>query len=261
MTQKMSLLDAVPSSAGNLEEAALLHAYDQSWQLYARVCDLRPVSSMNETRRIDYENSRDPEQEDERKKDLWQMLQYSAGFQHLVASKGEQVIPLPYWNLIFWKNLPVFHYVVDGSDYGYAIPVHSLLVESTFASLAEPISAETVLKLQTDLPFENLQKAFAEMVRQGWLKAGAELLVPKRFVRFGQNEPVPPTAACFEWLSTQARLRCVADVLELRKSILHQHFLHKGKPLNAKAMQRGLNVTEYDYSNVIRKILRPYLPN
>ena len=134
------------------------------------------------------------------------MLQYAAGFQHLVASKGEQVIPLPYWNLIFRKNLPVFHYVVDGLDYGYAIPVNSLLVESTFASLAEPISAETVLKLQTDLPFENLQKAFAEMVRQGWVKAGAELLVPKRFVRFGQNEPVPPSAACFEWLSTQARL-------------------------------------------------------
>ena len=84
------------------------------------------------------------------------------------------------------------------------------------------------------------------MVRQGWVKAGAELLVPKRFVRFGQNEPVPPSAACFEWVSAQARLGCVADVLELRKSILHQHFLHKGKPLNAKAMQRGLNVTEYD---------------
>ena len=261
MTQKMSLLDAVPNSEGNLEEAALLHAYDQSWQLYVRVCDLRPVSSMDETRRIDYENSRDREQEDERKKDLWQMLQYSAGFQHLVASKGEQVIPLPFWNLILWKSLPVFHFIVNGRDYAYATPVNNLLVESTFASLAEPISAETVLKLQTNWPFENLQKAFAEMVRQGWVKAGAELLVPKRFVRFGQNEPVPPSAACFEWLSTQARLRCVADVLELRKSILHQHFLHKGKPLNAKAMQRGLNVTEYDYSNVIRKILRPYLPN
>ena len=261
MTQKLSLLDAVPNSAGNLEEAAVLHAYDQSWQIYARACDLRPVSDMDETRRINYENSRDREQEDERKKDLWQMLQYAAGFQHLVASKGEQVIPLPFWNLILWKSLPVFHFIVNGRDYAYTTPVNNLLVESTFASLAEPISAETVLKLQTDLPFENLQKAFAEMVRQGWVKAGAELLVPKRFVRFGLNEPVPPSAACFEWVSTQARLRCVADVLELRKSILHQHFLHKGKPLNAKAMQRGLNVTEYDYSNVIRKILRPYLPN
>ena len=100
MTQKMSLLDAVPNSEGNLEEAALLHAYDQSWQLYVRACDLRPVSDMDETRRIDYVNLRDPEQEDERKKDLWQMLQYSAGFQHLVASKGEQVIPLPFLNLI-----------------------------------------------------------------------------------------------------------------------------------------------------------------
>ena len=68
MTQKMSLLDAVPNSEGNLEEAALLHAYDQSWQLYARACDLRPVSDMDETWRIDYENSRDREQEDERKK-------------------------------------------------------------------------------------------------------------------------------------------------------------------------------------------------
>ena len=96
MTQKMSLLDAVPNSVGNLEEAALLHAYDQSWQLYVRVCDLRPVSSMNETRRIDYVNLRDPEQEDERKKDLWHMLQYSAGFQHLIASKSEQVIPFEF---------------------------------------------------------------------------------------------------------------------------------------------------------------------
>ena len=261
MTQKMSLLDAAPNSEGNLEEAALLHAYDQSWQLYVRVCDLRPVSDMDETRRIDYENLRDREQEDERKKDLWQMLQYSAGFQHLVALKGEQVIPLPFWNLILWKSLPVFHFIVNGRDYAYATPVNNLLVESTSASLAEPISAETVLKLQTNWPFESLQKAFAEMVRQGWVKAGAELLFPKRFVRSGQNEPVPPSAACFEWVSTQARLRCVADVLELKKSILHQHFLHKGKPLNAKAMQRGLNVTEYDYSNVIRKILRPYLPN
>ena len=261
MTQKMSLLDAVPNSEGNLEEAALLHAYDQSWQLYVRVCDLRPVSDTDKTWCIDYVNLRDPEQEDERKKDLWQMLQYAAGFQHLVASKGEQVIPLPYWNLIFWKNLPVFNYAIDGHDYAYMTATENLLVESTFASLAEPISAETVLKLQTNWPFESLQKAFAEMVRQGWLKAGAELLVPKRFVRFGQNEPVPPSAACFEWVSTQARLRCVADVLELRKSILHQHFLHKGKPLNKKAMQRGLKVTEYDYSDVISEILRPYAPN
>ena len=96
MTQKMSLLDAVPNSGGDLEEAALLHAYDQSWQLYARACDLRPVSSINETRRIDFENSRDREQEDERKKDLWHMLQYSAGFQHLIASKSEQVIPFEF---------------------------------------------------------------------------------------------------------------------------------------------------------------------
>ena len=261
MTQKMSLLDAVPNSEGNLEEAALLHAYDQSWQLYARACDLRPVSDMDETRRIDYENSRDREQEDERKKDLWQMLQYSAGFQHLVASKGEQVIPLPYWNLILWKSLPVFHFIVDGRDYAYTTPVNNLLVESTFASLAEPISAETVLKLQTDLPFENLQKAFAEMVRQGWLKAGAELLVPKRFVRFGQNEPVPPSAACFDWLTKQARLRCVADILDLRKSILHQHFLHYGKPLNAKALKRGRKPTDDDLPKNTMAILRNHLPD
>ena len=64
----MPLLAAVPNSEGNLEKAALLHAYDQSWQLYVRVCDLRPVSDMDETRRIDYVNLRDPEQEDERKK-------------------------------------------------------------------------------------------------------------------------------------------------------------------------------------------------
>ena len=95
MTQKMSLLDAVPNSEGNLEEAALLHAYDQSWLLYVRVCDLRPVSDMDETWRIDYENSRDREQEVERKKDLWQMLQYSAGFHPQIASKSEQVIPYP----------------------------------------------------------------------------------------------------------------------------------------------------------------------
>ena len=261
MTQKISLLDAVPHSVGDIEEAAMLHVYNQSWQLYTSACDLRPVSSQSEIRRLDYVSLRNPAKEAERKSDLWQMLRYSAEFHHLIATKTEQLIPLPYWNLIFWKNFPVFNYPIDGQDYTYMTATENLMVEKPALALAQPISAGTVLKIHTNWPFENLQKAFAEMVRQGWVKAGAELLVPKRFVRFGQNEPVPPSAACFEWVSTQARLRCVADVLELKKSILHQHFLHKGKPLNAKAMQRGLNVTEYDYSNVIRKILRPYLPN
>jgi hypothetical protein len=261
MTQKISLLDAVPHSVGDIEEAAMLHVYNQSWQLYTSACNLRPVSSQSEIRRLDYVSLRNPAKEAERKSDLWQMLQYSAEFHHLIETKTEQLIPLPYWNLIFWKNFPVFNYTIDGRDYAYMTATENLMVAKTFVALAHPISEETVLKIQTEWPFENLQKAFGEMVRQGWLNSGAELLVPKRFVRFGKTEPVPPTTAYFEWKSSQSRLRCVADVLDLRKSILHQHFLHKGKPLNEKALQRGLKVTEYDYFDVIADILQPYLPN
>jgi len=261
MNQKISLLDAAPIPNGDRQERALIHAYHESWQLYARAYDLRPVSNISETWRIDYVRVRDKDEDAERKNDLWQILRYSEGFHQLISTKSEQLIPLPYWNLIFWKKLPVFSYAIDGQDYAYMTATENLMVEKPALALAQPISAETVLKIHTNWPFENLQKAFGEMVRQGWVKSGAELLVPKRFVRFGKTEPVHPTTAYFEWLSSQSRLRCVADVLDLRKSILHQHFLQKGKPLNEKALQRGLKVTEYDYFDVIADILQPYLPN
>ncbi len=261
MNQKISLLDAAPNPGGKRQERALLHAYHESWQLYTRACDLRPVSNISETWRIDYVRVRDKDKDAERKNDLWQILRYSEGFHQLISTKSEQLIPLPYWNLIFWKNLPVFNYAIDGHDYAYMTATENLMVEKPALTLAQPISAETVLKIHTNWPFENLQKAFGEMVRQGWLKAGAELLVPEHFVRFGQNEPVSSSAACFDWLTKQARLRCVAVILDLKKSILHQHFMHYGKPLNAKALQRGRKPTDDDLPNNTMAILRDYLPD
>ena len=106
MNQKMSLLDAAPIPDGDRQERALIHAYHESCQLYTRACDLRPVSNISETWRIDYVRVRDKDEDAERKNDLWQILQYSAGFHQLITKKSEQLIPLPYWNLIFWKKLP-----------------------------------------------------------------------------------------------------------------------------------------------------------
>ena len=261
MNQKISLLDAAPIPDGDRQERALIHAYHESWQLYTRACDLRPVSNISETWRIDYVRVRDKDEDAERKNDLWQILQYSAGFHQLITKKSEQLIPLPYWNLIFWKDLPVFNYTIDGHDYAYMTAIENLMVEKPAVALAQPIPEAEVLKIETKWPFENLERAFGEMIRQKLVETGAELLVPKRFVEFEKVEPVPPKTECFEWLSSQARLRCVATVLDLKKSILHQHFLHKGKPLNENAMQRGLKATEYDYSESINNILKPFLPN
>ncbi len=108
MNQKISLLDAAPIPNGDRQERALLHAYHESWQLYTRASDLRPVSNISETWRIDYFRVGDKGEDAERKNDLWQLLRYSEGFHHLIETKTEQLIPLPYWNLLFWKKSPSF---------------------------------------------------------------------------------------------------------------------------------------------------------
>ena len=190
MTQKMSLLDAAPIPDGDRQERALIHAYHESWQLYTRACDLRPVSNISETWRIDYVRVRDKDEDAERKNDLWQILRYSAGFHQLISTKSEQPIPLPYWNLIFWKDLPVFNYTIDGHDYAYMTAIENLMVEKPAVALAQPIPEAEVLKIETKWPFENLERAFGEMVQQKLVETGAELLVPKRFVEFGKVKPL-----------------------------------------------------------------------
>ena len=90
---------------------------------------------------------RDKDKDAERKNELWQILRYSEGFHHLITTKSEQLIPLPYWNLIFWKNLPVFNYAFDGHDYAFMTAIENLMVEKPAMALAQPISVETVLKL------------------------------------------------------------------------------------------------------------------
>ena len=66
------------------------------------------------------------------------------------------------------------------------------MVEKPAVALAQPIPEEEVLKIETEWPFENLERAFGEMIRQKLVETGAELLVPKRFLEFGRVEPVPP---------------------------------------------------------------------
>ena len=67
MNQKISLLDAAPIPNGDRLEGALLHAYHESWQLYTRAYELRPVSNISETGRIDYVRVRDNDDDAARK--------------------------------------------------------------------------------------------------------------------------------------------------------------------------------------------------
>ena len=119
----------------------------------------------------------------------------------------EQVIPLPPWNDELWEGLSVFTYTKDGDSPSYTIAPCDLLIGEDLIEPAVPLPSETVHKIQTKLPIENLKQAFAEMVRQGWLDEGAENLVERRFTNSLIGEPVEIGVEFFSWLNTQPLLR------------------------------------------------------
>ena len=119
----------------------------------------------------------------------------------------EQVIPLPPWNDEFWEGLPVFTYTKDGDNPRYTIAPSDLLIDEDLIEPAVLLSGGAVHKIQTNLPIENLKRAFAEMVRQGWLDEGAENLVERRFTNSLIGEPVEIGVEFFSWLNTQPLLR------------------------------------------------------
>ena len=152
-----------------------------------------------------------------------------------------------------------FTYTKDGDNPRYTIAPGDLLIDEDLIEPAVSLPSETVHKIQTKLPNENLKQAFAEMVRQGWLDEGAEILVKRRFTNSPIMEPIEIGVGPFYWLDTQPLLREVVGVLGLEKALISPHFMHRGKPLCKDALRSGPKQSGRDLSKKALALFKPFL--
>ena len=261
MGEKTNLIKMLPVNVKRDPESVMIKVYENTWQVYAKACDLKlvPINSIIE--RIPMENAKGiGEGEEGRKKRYWQILSNAQKFLGKIESGSEQVIPLPPWNDEFWEGLPVFTYTKDGVSPRYSIAPSDLLIDEDQIEPAVMLSEGIVHKIQTNLPIENLKQAFAEMVRQGWLDEGAENLVERRFTGSLIREPVEIGVEPFSWLETQPLLREVVRVLGLEKASIPPHFMHRGKSLRKDALRSGPKQSERDLPKKALALLKPFLP-
>ena len=107
--------------------------------------------------------------------------------------------------------------------------------------------------------------AFSAMVEQKWIQEGAEMLVEKRFTDSKILSQVEYGVTPFIWLEKLTLLRSVAGFMELKKSKLPPHFLHKRKTGEIKPLTYlnfrtgGHNAQEQDKK--ARDLLRPFQPS
>ncbi len=251
----------LPVNVKRDSKSVMTKVYENTWQVYAKACDLKQVLTNSKIERIPMETAKGiGGNKEDRKKHYWQILSNAQKFLGKIESGSEQVIPLPPWNDEFWEGMPVFTYTKDGDNPRYTIAPSDLLIDEDLIEPAVPISAGTVHKIQTKLPIENLKQAFAEMVRQGWLDEGAEILVERRFTNLLIGEPVEIGVEPFNWLETQPLLREVVGVLGLEKALIPPHFMHGGKPLRKDALRSGPKQSERDLPKKALALLKPFLP-
>ena len=232
MGKKINLIKTLPTTAKRDPQSVMATVYENTWQVHAKACDLRTVPINSKIERIPMETAKGiGGNKEDRKKHYWQILSNAQKFLGKIESGSEQVIPLPPWNDEFWGGMPVFTYTKDGDNPRYTIAPSDLLIDEDLIEPAVPISAGTVHKIQTKLPIENLKQAFAEMVRQGWLDEGAEILVERRFTNSLIGEPVEIGVESFSWLNTQPLLREVVGVLGLEKASISRWSSAAGIPL------------------------------
>jgi hypothetical protein len=261
MGEKTNLIKMLPVNVKRDSKSVMTKVYENTWQVYAKACDLKPVPINSKIERILKQPGKGIGlDEGERKKHYWQILSNAQKFLGKIESGSEQVIPLPHWNDEFWEGLPVFTYKKDGSNPRFTIAPSDLLIDEDQIEPAVPLSAGAVHKIQTNLPIENLKQAFAEMVRQGWLDEGVENLVEYRFTNSLIREPVEVGVESFSWLNTQALLREVVGVLKLEKASIPPHFMHRGKPLRKDALRSGPKQTERNLRSKAIDLLKPFLP-
>ena len=259
MGKRIPLKAVVPASASHDIESIMLHVYQHSWKLYCRGIDLVRVVDPKQITRVKQVPTLSTTPKDKAK--LWGMLRESHQYFQLIESKSTEAVPLPFWNLEFQDEKPVFRFIIDQRDHCYWAKGEALLVDdSEVPPLVKPIPKDAILKIQTGWPLANVQQAFVAMCEQGWVEIGAETIVEQRFTGNHIDEMVDPDVKLFNWLQPQALLREVSGIMELTRAKLPPHFLHKGKPLRKNALRSGRKATEGDFYTKARNLLRPHLP-
>jgi len=127
-----------------------------------------------------------------------------------------------------------------GDGYGLQAKVHS---------------DELIPKLQTCTELERIRKVFRELVYQGWIEEGAEILVNKRITNTLLHDPVSPETKKFNWLESLNVLKILTSRLDLPKRDIEKHFLNKGDTLNPRSLFSGGNPKDEIHSKMVNEIL------
>ncbi len=127
-----------------------------------------------------------------------------------------------------------------GDGYGLQAKVHS---------------DELIPKLQTKTELEKIRKVFSELVYQGFIDEGAEILVNKRITNTLLYDPVSTETKKFNWLKSLNVLKILTSRLDLPKRDIEKHFLNKGDTLNPGSLKSGGNPKDDDHSKIVNEIL------
>ena len=102
---------------------------------------------------------------------------------------------------------------------------------------------------------EKIRQVFSELVYQGLIDEGAEILVNKRITNTLLYDPVSPETKKFNWLESLNVLKILTSRLDLPKRDIEKHFLNKGDTLNPGSLKSGGNPKDDDHSNMVNEIL------
>ena len=120
---------------------------------------------------------------------------------------------------------------------------------------AKAYSDDLALKLTTPTDLVKLRKVFRELVHQGLIAEGAEILVEKRITNFLIRDPVPVGVKQFNWLESLNILKILTSRLDLPKRDIEKHFLNKGYTLNPRSLHSGGNPKDEIHSKMVNEIL------
>ena len=104
MGEKTKLIKMLPVNVTRDPESVMIKVYENTWQVYAKACDLKLVPISSKIERIPMETAKGiGEDEEGRKKRYWQILSNAQKFLGKIESGSEQVIPLPPGMMNFGK--------------------------------------------------------------------------------------------------------------------------------------------------------------
>ena len=170
-------------------------------------------------------------------KDLWaQLIEYGKHSPEITAAIRAR------FDFLCIKHDSLEPFLKDkfGDGYGLQAKVHS---------------DELIPKLQTKTELEKIRKVFSELVYQGLIDEGAEILVNKRITNTLLYDPVSTETKKFNWLKSLNVLKILTSRLDLPKRDIEKHFLNKGYTLNPRSLHSGGNPKDEIHSKMVNEIL------